>query len=236
MSAPVLRGPSPLARLDGWPAMLALALMVALPLLEIVLRPITGRGVENASVLVQHLGLLMTMFGALAAERHGHLTTLGATFDRVAGARGKVWVTAFAQAVSALVCGMLLVMPFILYQLVALIMAVRGKSRRGSFLLIAAVCLLFLLGLAFAYFVVFPFAMNFFLGFASADVAAEWSIARYLSFATSFLLAFGLIFQLPLLFWFLGSMGLINAAFLRRQRRFAILIIFIAEIIENEIC
>ncbi len=127
----------------------------------------------------------------------------------------------------ALVCGTLLVLPLILYQVVALILAVRKRSRRGPLLLIPAICLLFLLGLAFAYFVVFPFAMNFFLSFASADIGAEWSIGRYLSFATSFLFAFGLVFQIPLLFWFLGSIGLINAVFLKRHRRFAIVIILI---------
>ncbi|HPU01991.1 MAG: twin-arginine translocase subunit TatC [Firmicutes bacterium] len=128
----------------------------------------------------------------------------------------------------SLVCSMMLVMPLILFQLVSLVMAARGGSRRGPFLLVLAVCFLFLLGLAFAYFVAFPFAINFFLGFASDDVAAEWSIARYLSFATSFLFAFGLVFQIPLLFWLLGSMGLINADFLKRHRRIAVVIILIA--------
>ena len=114
-----------------------------------------------------------------------------------------------------------------LYQAVAIILAVSKRRRRGAFLLILAICLLFLLGLAFAYFVVFPFAMNFFLSFASADIGAEWSIGRYLSFATSFLFAFGLVFQIPLVFWFFGSIGVINAAFLKRHRRFAIVIILI---------
>ena len=90
----------------------------------------------------------------------------------------------------------------------------------------AAICLLFLLGLSFAYLVVFPFAIIF-LGFATAELGAEWSIARYLSFATSFLFAFGLVFQIPLIFWFLGSIGVLSAAFLRRNRKFAIVIILI---------
>lgn len=127
----------------------------------------------------------------------------------------------------ALVCGLLITLPFMLYQLVALIITVRKSRRSGAFILTAAICLLFLLGLGFAYFVVFPFAMNFFLGFATADIGAEWSIGRYLSFAVSFLFAFGLVFQIPLLFWFLGSIGVLNAAFLKRNRRFAIVIILV---------
>jgi C4-dicarboxylate transporter, DctM subunit len=65
----------------------ALALMVLVPMLEIVLRASTGIGVENASVLVQHLGLIMTMFGAVAAERYGHLTSLGSSLGQLGNER-----------------------------------------------------------------------------------------------------------------------------------------------------
>lgn len=127
----------------------------------------------------------------------------------------------------ALICGVLITMPLLLYQVVAVIMTITKKSTKGAFLPVVGICLLFLLGLLFAYFVVFPFAMNFFLSFASADIGAEWSIARYLSFATSFLFAFGLVFQIPLIFWFLGAIGILKADFLRRNRKFAIVIILI---------
>lgn len=127
----------------------------------------------------------------------------------------------------ALICGVLVTLPLILYQALAFVLSLRKKKYRGALLLTAAICFLFLLGLAFAYFVVFPFAMNFFLSFASADIGAEWSIGRYLSFTVSFLFAFGLVFQIPLLFWFLGSIGVLSAAFLKRHRRFAVVIILI---------
>jgi tripartite ATP-independent transporter DctM subunit len=86
-----------------WPfdealAGLALALMALIPILEIASRPMLGKGVENAPVLVQHLGLVMAMWGALAAERHGHLTSLGAMFQGF---------TSWAQGAASLVCGVL---------------------------------------------------------------------------------------------------------------------------------
>ena len=121
----------------------------------------------------------------------------------------------------------LISLPIILYQVVALIMAVQGKKRRSAFFLTFAMYFLFALGLSFAYFIVFPFALNFFLGFSAGDLVAEFSVARYISFATSFLFSFGLVFQLPLVFWFLGSIGLVSTAFLRRNRKFALLIIII---------
>ncbi|MBK9441861.1 MAG: TRAP transporter large permease [Comamonadaceae bacterium] len=81
--------------------------MTLIPLAEIVLRPVLGRGVENASALVQHLGLVLAMLGALAAERHGHLSSLGNGLARWGGARFQDGVKVFAQGSAALVCGAL---------------------------------------------------------------------------------------------------------------------------------
>ncbi len=62
----------PLGAFDAVLAGGALALMMLIPLAEIVMRPLSGRGIENAPVLVQHLGLILAMFGALVAERPAH--------------------------------------------------------------------------------------------------------------------------------------------------------------------
>lgn len=96
-----------LPRFDEGIASAALALMVLLPLAEIALRPLMGRGIENAPVLVQHLGLLLAMFGAVAAERHGHLSTLGSSLGQLGNERSQAWVQAFAKGSAALLCGML---------------------------------------------------------------------------------------------------------------------------------
>ncbi|WP_428509407.1 TRAP transporter large permease subunit [Roseateles sp.] len=96
-----------LGRFDEGLASAALALMVLLPLAEIALRPLMGRGIENASVLVQHLGLLLAMFGAVAAERHGHLSTLGSGLGQRGSERSRALVQAAAKGSAALLCGML---------------------------------------------------------------------------------------------------------------------------------
>jgi len=85
----------------------ALALMVLVPLLEIALRASTGLGVENASVLVQHLGLVMTMFGAVAAERYGHLTSLGSGLGYLGSERTQALVKSLVQGASSVVTGVL---------------------------------------------------------------------------------------------------------------------------------
>lgn len=88
-------------------AALALLLMTALPLVELTLRPLFGRGVDNAPLVVQHLGLVMAMAGALAAARHGHLTTLGTRLGAGAGARSRAVLDAAAGGLAAAVCGAL---------------------------------------------------------------------------------------------------------------------------------
>lgn len=95
-----------LALLDEWVSASALALMVLIPVVEIVMRPLTGRGIMNAPVVVQHLGLVLAMWGALAAERHGHLSTL-AGGRRSHGPGLQAWTAPLAHGTAALVCGML---------------------------------------------------------------------------------------------------------------------------------
>jgi tripartite ATP-independent transporter DctM subunit len=96
-----------LGNFDEWLASGALALMLAIPLLEIVLRPLFGQGVDNAPQLVQHLGLVLAMFGALLAERSGHLTSLGSALASSRRPWLKVAARRFSGAGSALLCGML---------------------------------------------------------------------------------------------------------------------------------
>ena len=77
MPASAERASVPRTRPDEWLAVLALVAMVLVPLIELSARPMLGAGVQNAAVLVQHLVLLMSLAGAVAAERHGHLVSLG---------------------------------------------------------------------------------------------------------------------------------------------------------------
>lgn len=92
---------------DNALASLALGLMVLIPAIEVALRPMLGRGIDNAPVLVQHLGLVLAMAGALAAERHGNLTTLGSSLAQFVGAVWQQRLHLYAHAASACVCGAL---------------------------------------------------------------------------------------------------------------------------------
>ncbi|MCX5850444.1 MAG: twin-arginine translocase subunit TatC [Deltaproteobacteria bacterium] len=87
--------------------------------------------------------------------------------------------------------------------------------------------MLFITGVLFAYFVVFPMAFRFLLSYASDLIRPMISIREYLSLVLRFMLAFGVIFELPVFMYFLAKIGVVNAAFLVSKRRYAILIIFI---------
>jgi len=85
-------------KLDEFISSLALLLMAIIPVVEILARPIFGKGIENAPILVQHFGLVMSMFGAIAAYRFGHLSSIGVIFYAL-----KVP----ARLLSSLICGLL---------------------------------------------------------------------------------------------------------------------------------
>ena len=85
----------------------------------------------------------------------------------------------------------------------------------------------FLSGAAFCFFLVFPIAFKFFMGFATETIVPMISVEEYLSFALKLLIAFGLVFEMPLFAYLLSRFGILTPEFMRRTRRYAILLIFI---------
>ncbi|MFH1010927.1 MAG: twin-arginine translocase subunit TatC, partial [bacterium] len=86
--------------------------------------------------------------------------------------------------------------------------------------------LLFFGGVAFAWWIL-PAALGFLGSFAQFGLQNLWSLKNYISMVVFLLLAFGVIFQLPLVMGVLMALGLVPAGFFRRNRRYAIVIIFI---------
>ena len=85
----------------------------------------------------------------------------------------------------------------------------------------------FLVGAAFAYFVIVPFGLRFLIGFETPDLQASIRIKDYLSFITNLMLAFGVVFELPILAFFLTRIGIITPEFMKKYRRYAIVIVFV---------
>ncbi|NLJ29087.1 MAG: twin-arginine translocase subunit TatC [Deltaproteobacteria bacterium] len=82
-------------------------------------------------------------------------------------------------------------------------------------------------GALFGYFLVFPVGFRFFTSFANHYITPMISTREFLTFSMRLLLGFGFVFELPIFAFFLGKLGLVTAPFLRRQRKIAIVVIFI---------
>ncbi len=90
------------------------------------------------------------------------------------------------------------------------------------------VSLLFFLGVLFGYFVIAPYTVNFFANFQlDENIENRWTITSYIDTLVPLILGTGLAFQLPLVMFFLAKVGLMSPGFLRRNRKYAIVIILI---------
>jgi sec-independent protein translocase protein TatC len=126
----------------------------------------------------------------------------------------------------ALLCGVILAMPVIVYQ-IGRFMApgLTKKERRHLFLLVPGATLCFVTGVAFAYFVMMPAAIPFLQGFMADIIKQQWAIGEYLSFITSLLFWIGVAFEEPLFVFFLAKLGIVDAKMLSKNRKYAIIII-----------
>jgi len=101
------------------------------------------------------------------------------------------------------------------------------KEKRMLMPVIILSTFFFVAGSLFGYFIVFPFGFQFFLGFATETIRPLPSMKEYLSFSAKLLLAFGLVFELPLVLTFMARLGIVSVAFLRKNRKYAILLSFV---------
>ncbi len=127
----------------------------------------------------------------------------------------------------SLISGIMLASPVIFYEFWKFVAP--GLYQNEKRLLVPFVlcsCVLFLGGAIFGYFVVFPFGFRFFLGFSNEYIKALPSVKQYFSFAMKLLIAFGIVFELPVISYFLTKIGVITPQFLKNNRRYAIVIIF----------
>jgi sec-independent protein translocase protein TatC len=123
----------------------------------------------------------------------------------------------------ALMTGLALAMPVILFQAWAFVTPGLTRSeRRLVWPLLFAAILLFVAGLALGY-VLIPVAINFLLEFSLPDVQPLLRLADYVGFVTTMLLAFGLALQFPVILYVLARIGILSYAFLSRRRRFVAL-------------
>ena len=128
----------------------------------------------------------------------------------------------------AFIGGIFLASPLILYQIWRFISAGLEKNEIKYTLIFGPLSFVFFVsGALFGYFIIVPIGIKFLLGFATDFVTPMITISNYISFIGTLTLAFGVIFQLPIVSLFLTKIGIVTPYFLSSKRRHAIVFIFI---------
>src|ERR687894_1009568 len=147
--------------------------------------------------------------------------------------KGKLNVTGvteqlFTDMKLALYVGFLLTIPVLLYQVWAFVApAVGDMGRAFTYTIISMASALFIAGVAFGYFIVLPIGTQFLLGWDTERFDPIITAQSYLPFVTRFLLAFGIVFELPAATYVAAKLELVDAPLLKRYRRHAIVLNFI---------
>lgn len=129
----------------------------------------------------------------------------------------------------SIIIGIICVSPYILYSIFAFVSpALYENERKYARLLVVAGYIMFMIGVALCYFLIFPLTIRFLGNYqVSDDVANFITLSSYIDTLTMLTLMLGIVFELPILCMLLGKMGILTADFMKEYRRHAIVIILI---------
>lgn len=124
--------------------------------------------------------------------------------------------------------GFLISIPVLVHQFWAFVVpALTNKEKKTFDIIVPVSVVLFFVGIAFSYFLVFPTAVAFFMGFSTDSLMPMFSVGQYLSFVISFVLPFGFVFELPMIVLVLAKMGFLTSEFLRSKRKIVLVGAFV---------
>lgn len=129
----------------------------------------------------------------------------------------------------AMCAGVLCASPYMLYQLFCFVSpALHDNERKYAVAMVGSGYLMFMLGVAVSYFLIFPFTFRFLGTYqVSGEVTNMIALPSYISTMMVMCLTMGIVFEMPVMAWLFGRMGLLSAGFMRRYRRHAVVIILI---------
>lgn len=158
--------------------------------------------------------IMRPLLAVLPDGTHAQYTTLPEAF--------------FTRMEIAFVGGVFIASPGIFYQIWAFVSPGLYDEEKRHIIPIAFLsALFFICGGLFCYYIVFPFAFNFFISYSTPEIVMTPKISDYLSFVLKLIIAFGLIFEMPIFTLFLARSGILTAQMMRKGRRYAIVVIFI---------
>lgn len=129
----------------------------------------------------------------------------------------------------SLIAGLIIAFPYVFLQFWNFVSpALHSKERKYARGAVSISSALFLLGVVFGYYLIVPFTVNFLGGYSvSQEVSNKINLISYVSTITSVILASGIIFELPIVVYFLTKIGLITPQFMRKYRKHSIVVVFI---------
>ena len=173
----------------------------------LIARAIDTAGGSEASIL-----------GFLSIAMRAGTTSVNAELMKVGPLEG---IMAFLKL--GITAGILLALPIIIYQVWAFVFpALNREERRFAIPLFLIILTFFILGAAFAYFIVTPVVLQF-SAQLFPDMPNRWDLQNYVSFITRLILGFGIAFELPIVMAFLSRIGVINARGFREKQSYALL-------------
>ena len=130
---------------------------------------------------------------------------------------------------TCITAGFILAFPYVLWELWKFISpALYEKEKKNAKVFIFVASILFFLGVLFGYFVIVPMSINFVATFSvSSVVKNEFNLDSYIGMIKTSVIAAGLFFELPIVIYFLTKLGLVTPTFLRKYRKYAIVIVLI---------
>ncbi len=134
---------------------------------------------------------------------------------------------------TSITAGFIIAFPFVIYEFwkfVAPAMHTNEKKYARGFIFITS--LLFFMGVLFGYYIVTPLSINFLGKYQVSDmVLNQFDLSSYISLVRASVLASGLIFELPVVIYFLTKVGVISSGFLRKYRKYALVLVLIVSAI-----
>ncbi len=128
----------------------------------------------------------------------------------------------------SILASVFLTSPYTLYQIWKFISPGLYKSEKKYMVPFVIFSTIFFVGGSlFAYHIVFPLGFKFFVAFGTESIKPMISVREFLSFSMKLLIAFGLIFELPIFMYFLSRIGMVNSQTLKVKRKYAILLVFV---------
>ncbi len=130
---------------------------------------------------------------------------------------------------TSILAGFIIAFPYVIYQFWKFIspgMQTNERKHSRGFIIISS--FLFFLGVLFGYYIVTPLSLNFLANYSISDVVDnQIDISSYIALVRSAALASGLVFELPIIIYFLTKIGLVTPEFLRKYRKYALVIVLI---------